>query len=86
MSICRMIDDDCKKPEIRLPNTEQGICDTASDDKVLTLQDIFNNRPTQEIEQAVRMSAGNINLAAQQLVGNDQGKASQTVLKYCMVH
>ena len=68
MSICRMIDDDCKQPEISLPSTEH-IYDTASDDKVLKLQDIFKNRPTQEIEQAVRMSAENINLAAQQLLG-----------------
>ena len=82
MSICRMIDDDCKQRGITLPNTEQGICDTASFKTTRHLK----NRPTQEIEQAVRMSAGNINLAAQQLLGNDRGKASQTVLKYCMVH
>ena len=81
--------DDCKEPEITqisLPNTEQSICERASDDKVLKLQDIFKNRSTQDIEQAVRMSVGNINLAAQQILGNGRGKALQTVLKYCMVH
>ena len=71
--------DDCKQPELGLPNTEIGIGGMVSDDKVSKLQDIFKNKPLQEIKQAVRMSDGNINLAAQQLLGNDQGKVLQSV-------
>ena len=71
--------DDSKQPELGLPNTEIGIGGMVSDEKVSKLQDIFKNKPLQEIKQAVRMSDGNLNLAAQQLSGNDQGKVLQSV-------